>query len=745
MGKSKHSIFQSRFTGVANARLLLILSAPAAPAYAQQLESARSEIVVIGQRGPAGIQADRVITEDEISTYGLSSIEELLDQIARERGNGSEEVVYLIDGNRVTGLGDISAYPTEAIDSIEILPRGAAAQLGGSPSQQVVSISLKPRLRSVVGRAAIAFATDGGFTSQNGEVSITDIARPRRINLTLRWRSEDALLESERNIIQAPDAPADLGRFRSLRPRIADLEIRGSVADQLSPNLNGFLTARLFAGKTGSLLGRDGNGSQLNQQSKLSSANVDAQIDGNLGSWLLAFSGSYSESRRRTSTDDFAATGLQFSNLLITRSRVRNASAEVNATRAILELPAGPVSLTLRGRVSQNSIKAALDNFTQLTREVSANIQIPISNAAGRFGSLGDLTAGIEQSYARTTRIGSITNATYSLQWQPATWLRLAGSIATGRTPPSVELTSSPVVATPGVRYLDPFQGETVDIVSLTGGNPALNAQRGNSRRLSLEVRPSGAFPVVFTADYANIRNTDIITSLPSGNNLLLLAFPERFVRNSNGRLISVDTRPLNFSRQSDEQIRYGLELNVPLSRADSNAASPEDSARKNAALGTGRLRFSLSHTILLKSEVLVSGGFEPIDLLSRDAFGFSSGERPRHEVDFGAEYTSRGLGVQLSGQHKGQSFINLTGGNTPNILRFSPLTTFSLRAFVEGQRLLPSASWLKGTRLSLQVSNIGNRRQKVRDPNGLTPLFYQAAYRDTTGRLVQIELRKVF
>ena len=731
--------------GVSLAQCVLIFHAAVSPAIAQQSLGSISEIVVTGQRGILGIHADRVITEDEVSTYGLSSIEELLDEIASERGNGREETVYLIDGQRVSGLGDIGSYPTEAIARIEVLPRGAAAQLGGSPSQQVVNISLKPQLLSYLGRASIAQATDGGFTAQNGEISVTDITRPRRINLALRWRREDALLESERNVTQAPDAQADLGHFRSLRPEIADFEIRGSVADKLAPNFNGLLTARIFDGKTRSLLGRTGNGNQLNQQTKINSANVDAQINGDLGNWLLAFSGSYSESRRRVSTDDFAVTSLQLSNLTITRARVRNASAEANATRAILDLPAGPVSLTLRGRVSQHSIKAALDNFTQLTHEVSASVQIPISSTTGRFSSLGDLTAGIEQSYARTSRVGAITNGTYSLQWKPVTWLHLAGSIATGRTPPSVELTSGPIIATPGVRYLDPLEGDTIDIISLTGGNPDLSAQGGNSQRLSLELRPSDSVPILFTADYTNTRNTDIITSLPSGNNLLLLAFPERFVRDSIGRLISVDTRPLNFFRQSDEQIRYGLELNVPLGQTDDKAASLEDPARNIAASATGRIRFNLSHTILLKSEVLVSSGLEPVDLLSRDAFGFSSGERPRHEVDFGAEYASRGLGLRFGGQHKGQSFINLTGGNTPNILRFSPLTTFSLRAFVEGQRLLPSASWLKGTRLSLQVSNVGNARQKVRDSNGLTPLFYQAAYRDPTGRSVQIELRKVF
>ena len=730
-------------SGTFRSHLLLVLCATSVSAHAQQSAASGNEIVVTGQRGILGVPADRVISEDEVAAYGLSSINELLDEIASERGNGRDETVYLIDGQRVIGLGDIGTYPTEAINSIEVLPRGAAARLGGSPSQLVVNISLKPQLRSFVGRSSIAFATDGGFSAQNGEIGVTDITRPRRINLALRWRREHALLESERNITQVLGAPFDAGRFRTLRPEISDLELRGSLADQLAPNLSGFITGRLFDGNTRAFLGRDSNGNRLNQRSRLTSGNVDLQLNGEVGNWLLAFNGAYRENRRRTSTDNTVSFVGQSRGF--TQARVRDASAEVNATGTILDLPAGPLSLTLRGRIGRNSIVTGLNNFTQWNREVGAGVQIPISSAAGKFSALGDLTAGIELSHSRISRVGGLTNATYSVQWQPEIWFRLAGSIVTGRTPPSVELTSGPLLATPGVRYLDPLQGDTVDVVTLTGGNPALSAQRANSRRLSLELRPSGYVPLVFTADYSNMRNADIISALPPGNSLLLLAFPDRFVRDGGGRLVSVDIRPLNFARQSEEQVRYGFELNVPLGIKNQTVPNSAYSVTNRTSSAAARLRFNLSHTILLKSEILISRGFQPVDLLSRDAFGFNGGEKPTHEVDFGVEYASRGLGVQLTGQHRGQSFINLTGGSSPNILRFSPLTTLNLRAFVEGQRLLTSAVWLKGTRFSLQITNIGNARQNVRDSSGLTPLFFQPAYRDPTGRLVQFEIRKVF
>lgn len=731
-------------TGAFRARYLLLLCAAPAPAHAQQPASVAGEIVVTGQRGMA-VQADRVITTDEVAGYGLNNIDELLEEIARERSSGRGATVYLVDGQRVTGLGDIGAYPTEAIERIEVLPTGAAAQFGGTPSQQVVKITLKPQLRSYVGRGSLALATDGGFSALNGEIGLTDIRRPRRINLVLRWRQEAALLESDRDIQQLAGAPANLGQFRSLRPKLTNFEVRGSVADQLAPSLNAIVNVRLFGGINQSYLGRDGNGNQLNQSSRLNSGNFDLQLNGEAGSWLLGFYASYGENLRRTLTGSGPASGAQFGSVSQTRARVSTASAEVNATGPLLALPAGSLSLTMRGRISRNAIAVSSDSFTQSNRELGFGVQIPISNTAGAFSAFGELTAGIDWTYNSTSRVGTFSNTTYSLQWQPASWLRFGGTISTGKTPPGVELTSGPLLATPGLRYFDPLSGEASEVVALTGGNPALSAQSDKSQRLTLEVKPSGSIPLVMTAEYSNVRNSDIIAVLPPGNSLLLAAFPDRFLRDSSGRLIAVDSRPLNFARQSEEQLRYGFELSVPLRDDDEPALNRTSPAQGRPPSGDARLRFNLSHTILLKSEVIISPGFEPVDLLSQDAFGFNGGERPRHEFDIAAEYSSRGLGVRLSGQHKSQSFFSQTGGATPNVLRFSPLTTVNLRAFANGQHLWPSAAWLNGTRFSLLISNIGNARQEVRDSTGATPLLYQKGYRDPVGRVVQFEFRKIF
>ena len=44
-----------------------------------------------------------------------------------------------------------------------------------------------------------------------------------------------------------------------------------------------------------------------------------------------------------------------------------------------------------------------------------------------------------------------------------------------------------------------------------------------------------------------------------------------------------------------------------------------------------------------------------------------------------------------------------------------------------------------------VDVVNLANDRQKVRDSMGNTPLQYQPGYRDPLGRTIEFEIRKVF
>jgi len=83
--------------------------------------------------------------------------------------------------------------------------------------------------------------------------------------------------------------------------------------------------------------------------------------------------------------------------------------------------------------------------------------------------------------------------------------------------------------------------------------------------------------------------------------------------------------------------------------------------------------------------------------------------------------------------------------GGVTDTLRFSPVFILNVRAFADVSRLLPQSRWAKGLRLSVDVLNATNDRQRVRDSFATTPLQYQPAYRDPLGRTIEFEIRKVF
>nr|QQZ51825.1 hypothetical protein JKL49_13600 [Phenylobacterium glaciei] len=49
------------------------------------------------------------------------------------------------------------------------------------------------------------------------------------------------------------------------------------------------------------------------------------------------------------------------------------------------------------------------------------------------------------------------------------------------------------------------------------------------------------------------------MASFPSASTQVEAAFPERFIRDASGRLVQIDARPVNFARESRDELRWGF------------------------------------------------------------------------------------------------------------------------------------------------------------------------------------------
>ena len=182
---------------------------PPAPAPEAEDEEAE-DIVVTGQRRLPGaaigdIPPEVTLNQGDIRSYGVSSINDLLTELAPQtgsgQGRGGERPVVLLNGHRISGLREIQDIPTEAIQRVEILPEEVALRYGYSADQKVVNIVLRRFFRATTAEASAGTSTAGGGSSANGEAGLLRIRRDTRLNLDVKYQSADSLLESQRDII----------------------------------------------------------------------------------------------------------------------------------------------------------------------------------------------------------------------------------------------------------------------------------------------------------------------------------------------------------------------------------------------------------------------------------------------------------------------------------------------------------------------------------------------------------------
>lgn len=155
------------------------------------------------------------------------------------------------------------------------------------------------------------------------------------------------------------------------------------------------------------------------------------------------------------------------------------------------------------------------------------------------------------------------------------------------------------------------------------------------------------------------------------------------------------------------------------------------------------QLMVSVYHSWYFRDRILLQEDGPTIDLLNGGAS--SSGGQPRHTVQFNAGVMDNGIGLRLSGTWKSATNVVVDPDIAEDRLHFSSLMTMDLRLFGNLANRFRGKAWARGTRVSLGVSNLFNKRQRVQDGTGATPVIYQPGYLDPYGRTISFSIRRVF
>ena len=445
---------------------------------------------------------------------------------------------------------------------------------------------------------------------------------------------------------------------------------------------------------------------------------------------------------------------------------------------------------------------------TRLARDqghTQINLDAPLLDGAGKLPWLGQATLSGNARFDHLSDFGTLWTYGYSMSWRPVDGVQFLASATHEEGAPSIQQLGDPIIRTPNVRVFDFATGETLDTVTqVSGGAPDLLNDERRVWRLNFSAKPFEESELRVSASYTDQKTENAIQGFPGLTPDIETAFPDRFLRADTGTLLEIDARPVNFAETRQRVLRYGFDWSKRLAASPPNL-SPEERAKlrqmaqerrakrdgarsQNASAdlpGTGssaespgrpaasgppaggrgagaqsrsgrpgggpggrrrggRMGVSVFHNITLADSVLTAIGQERLDLLSGDAVSVNGGAS-RHEIEARAGYFKNGVGIRTSFNWRSGTTID---DGAAGVLQFSDIGTADVRLFFDPARrpkVLLNYPWLRGMRFSVEVENLLNDRQEVRDETGATPVGFQKAFLDPTGRAVIFSIRRFF
>jgi len=767
---------------------------------------AESDILVVAMRIRGQVETDvpPVMTLDEadVASYGASSIGELLEAISPQtgsgRGRGGGHPVILLNGQRISSFRQLRNIPPEAIRRMEVLPEEVALRFGYSPDQRIVNFILKDKFAAVQAAGEYNIPSRGGFSDSELEAQVNRFDGPRRLNISWKMHDLSMLTENERGIVQPPGTvptvatDSDPAHFRSLVSDSVTHTLNGSWSTGLDKDgLDGSLTldglyeysdSRALSGlDTVLLTGPDGSSAlrslagPLERVTRTDTFEAGLTLNKPMGRWQFsatADAGYVDTSRRidrQADVSGLVAAAADGSLALVgplpevsdpgfDRAREKDLSLETLVTLSgqPFRMPAGEAALTLdagfdhlSSRNSDTRGSAIAANLKRSTVSAGVNLSLPItSRRAGVLGAIGELSLSLGGGIDELSDFGTLTDWNAGLTWSPVEALTLQASYIVNEKAPGLSQLGQPETRTFNVPVYDFALGEAAVVTVIGGGNPALLAEQQRDIKLAANYNLGWFRRSSLIVEYFRNRSSDVTRAFPLLTPAVESAFAGRAERDADGRLVSIDRRPVTFSKVESSNLRWGLNLSGAVAKAQETAGPGRG---RKPAFGRpgrhgGRWNIALYHTYRFTDRVTIAPGVPVFDQLAGDALNV--GGVPRHAVDVEGGIYHKGFGVRLNVDYDGPATVRSSGAPGVSDLRFGSVFRFDARFFLNLGRqpkLVEKMPIFKGLRLAFDFDNLFDSRQTVTDENGGVPLAYQPGYRDPRGRFMGIDIRKTF
>jgi len=596
------------------------------------------EIVVSGQK-PRGsvigdIAPEVTFNSGDVRALGVSSVTELLEELAPQTESaGGGAPVVLLEGRRIASFREVGTIPTEAIQRVEILPEEVALKYGYAATQKVVNIVLRQRFRAYTLETGGKLTTKGDGLTLNPKADFLAIRRGERVNIDANYSHANPITEAQRGLATS----AGDGNNRTLRSGSEALTLTGTYAKPLSQvwlaTINGEVTTTDTEALRGSALSPvtipGGSAyasgavdetflptvtglSPLTNSNSTQTGHLGLTLNGTTQKWQWTVTGNYDHSDTRSiqqrplnladyaaavaAGDPLADPALPIAGQFLdfqsaNQSRNSTDSAELNliATTSPLQLPAGAVNTTFKvggtlDRSESEITRQGLTQYRNLDRnqgEASVNIDIPLSSrAVPLFPGAGKMSINANAAVRQVGDFGTLRTLGGGFTWNPTTQLSLIASYRDDQSAPSAAQLGGAVITTANVDIFDYTRGQSYRVTALTGGSPDLKGSGMRNFRLGGTFRLSDP-NITLNLDYNRTWQRNQVTALPGATPAVVAAFPERFTRDADGDLVSVDLRPINIASEDKSQLRMGITFTKSLKTPQSQIDAMRESFRK--------------------------------------------------------------------------------------------------------------------------------------------------------------------
>lgn len=142
--------------------------------------------------------------EEDIRSFAVNSLSELLEELAPELGSGrgrqNGPPVVLVNGQRTAGFREVRNYPTEAVERVEVYPEEVALQYGYRADQKVINFILKQNFRATTTHLSTEATEQVDAESGRLTGGYLRLAEPSRINISFTTQYDQKLHETDRSI-----------------------------------------------------------------------------------------------------------------------------------------------------------------------------------------------------------------------------------------------------------------------------------------------------------------------------------------------------------------------------------------------------------------------------------------------------------------------------------------------------------------------------------------------------------------